>query len=111
MTNNSTKGLVISTDNDKLKSATSLNIKRLNDSMKPIQFFDYINNQLRENKNSKLDKLIKKYISTSDKLKKDNYDMEILDLINQINKNSNKKIKSIDIPKNNYNYKINYKEV
>lgn len=50
MTNSSTKGFVISSDDDRVDSATSLNVERLINQDKSIQFYDYKTKQLRTNK-------------------------------------------------------------
>lgn len=48
MTNAASKGLAISSEDDRPDSATSLNIVRLNDSKKPIVLYDFKQNDLKE---------------------------------------------------------------
>ena len=49
MSNESTKGIVISSDDDRADSATALNIDRLVQSNKSVQFYDYKKDILSEN--------------------------------------------------------------
>ncbi len=49
MTNASTKGFVISSDDDRSDSATSLNVQRMLDAGHDIQFWDYKADELRSN--------------------------------------------------------------
>lgn len=50
MTNESTKGIAISSDDDRADSAMSLNVQRLIDQGKSIQFWDFKTDELRENR-------------------------------------------------------------
>lgn len=49
MSNAATKGIAISSDDDRADSATSLNIKRLIESNKSVQFYDFKKDVLSEN--------------------------------------------------------------
>lgn len=70
MSNKSTKGIVISSDDDRIDSATSLNVKRLLNSGKSIQFYDYKQDELRENdthiKHNVVAEELKSYLGCSD---------------------------------------------
>lgn len=66
MTNTSTKGIVVSSSDDRIDSATSLNVDRLIEQNKPIQFYDYKNDELYENV-SKDDNNDVKKVETSSK--------------------------------------------
>lgn len=69
MTVASTKGIVISSDDDRIDSATSLNVQRLIDSNKSIQFYDFKKDELRSNteeiEHNSLSEEIKSYIGCS----------------------------------------------
>lgn len=70
MSNKSTKGIVISSDDDRIDSATSLNAKRLLNSGKSIQFYDYKQDELRANdtdiKHNAVAEELKSYLGCSD---------------------------------------------
>lgn len=70
MSNKSTKGIVISSDDDRIDSATSLNVKRLLNSGKSIQFYDYKQDELRANdtdiKHNAVAEELKSYLGCSD---------------------------------------------
>ena len=70
MSNKSTKGIVISSDDDLIDSATSLNVKRLLNSGKSIQFYDYKQDELRANdtdiKHNVVAEELKSYLGCSD---------------------------------------------
>lgn len=70
MSNKSTKGIVISSDDDRIDSATSLNVKRLLNSGKSIQFYDYKQDELRANaediKHNAIAEELKSYLGCSD---------------------------------------------
>lgn len=70
MSNKSTKGIVISSDDDRIDSATSLNVKRLLNSGKSIQFYDYKQDELRANdtdiKHNVVAEELKSYLGCSD---------------------------------------------
>lgn len=70
MSNKSTKGIVISSDDDRIDSATSLNVKRLLNSGKSIQFYDYKQDELRSNdtdiKHNVVAEELKSYLGCSD---------------------------------------------
>lgn len=51
MTNAATKGFAISSDDDRKDSATALNIQRLIDSNKPVQFYDFKKKSLSQSMN------------------------------------------------------------